>query len=242
MTYVFGTKRLSQPLILQSPDSSEEAAARFSLASHVGQNQDGTWDTTQQTQSCNQRPKKRKAEGPPMPLTWRRDSPRSTALEMNGHVSKSLEDVSDTTDPENDSGRASSPDMVIAPCLRVQKRKADDKDNEDFVPVSADHCTSIQEDNTFGSTAAEHLKRKATTNKTVGFVKYHRSMQEDKPAPYGQPPVWADKRQSLCETLPYYRAYMSGAYMHCQIVRAFMVDKEVGPRDKFEEEIMISRV
>jgi hypothetical protein len=67
-------------------------------------------------------------------------------------------------------------------------------------------------------------------------------MQEDKPSPYGQPPVWADKRQSLCETLPYYKAYMSGAYMHCQVVRAFMVDKEVGPRDKFEEEIMISRV
>jgi hypothetical protein len=138
MTCVFGTKRLSQPLTLQSPDSLEEAATGFSLATHVGQNQDGTWDATQQTQTCNPRPKKRKAEGPPMPPTQRRGPPRLTALQMSAHVLKCLEDVSNTTDPENGGGRASSPDMGIAPRLRVQKRKADDKDHEDYVPVSAD--------------------------------------------------------------------------------------------------------
>ena len=242
MTYVFATKRLSQNLTLQSPDSAEEAATMFSLAPHVGQNQDGTWSFTQQIQSYSQQPKKRKAEGPLIPLTRRRFTPRSTAFQMNEHALDSLEDTSDTTDLENDNDNSSSPEMVIAPRLRIKKRKADEKDNEDFLPVPADHVTSMQEENSFGLAAVGSVKRKITANKTTGFVKYHRSMQEDKPAPCGQPPVWADKRQSLCETLPYYRAYMSGAYMHCQIVRAFMVDREVGPRDKFEEEIMISRV
>jgi len=242
MTYVFSTRRLSQHLTLQSPDSVEEAARGFSLASHVGQNQDGTWTSTQQIRPCGQRPSKRKAEGPPMQLTRRRGPPRSTTLQMNGLVLNPLEDASDTTNLENDNDSSCSPEMGIAPRLRFKRLKADDKDKEDLVPAFADRGAGIQEESTFRSTAMGSLKRKATANKIAGFVKYHRSMQEDKPAPYGQPPVWADKRQSLCETLPYYRAYMSGAYMHCQIVRAFMVDREVGPRDKFEEEIMISRV
>jgi hypothetical protein len=242
MTYVFGTKRLSQPLTLHSPDSSEKAPTGFSLASHVGQNLDGTWTSTQQTQPCNQRPKKRKAEGPPMPLTQRRGPPRSTTLQMNGPVLNPLEHASDATELESDNGRASNTNMVVAQRLQVHKHTASDEDNKDFVSASADQGTSVQEESIIGSTGVGALKRKTPTNRTAGFVKYHRSMQEDKPAPYGQPPVWADKRQSLCETLPYYRAYMSGAYMHCQTVRAFMVDKEVGPRDKFEEEIMISRV
>jgi hypothetical protein len=242
MTYVFGTKRLSQTLTPQSPYSAEVVATVFSLASHVGQNQDGTWTSTQQIQPYSQQPKKRKAEGPLMPLPQRRGPPRSTPLQMNGHALNSLEHANHTAGTKNDDDSPSSPEMVVAPQLRAKKRKADGKDNEDFEPGSANHGIGIQEESNFISTAVGSVKRKATANKAAGFVKYHRSMQDDKPAPYGQPPVWADKRQSLCETLPYYRAYMSGAYMYCQIVRAFMVDKEVGPRDKFEEEIMISRV
>jgi hypothetical protein len=242
MTCVFGTKRQSQPFIFQTPGLSEEEAAGFSLASHVGQSQDGTWTSTQQTQPCDQRPKKRKAEGPPLPLTRRRAPPRTSTLQKNGSISYLLDDTSDTIETEISNGRTSNPDIVVAPRLRVQRCRTDDNDNEDFAPAPADHGIGIQEGNSFDPNPVGSLKRKLGVNKTAGFVKYHRSMQEDKPAPCGQPPVWADKRQSLCETLPYYKAYMSGAYMHLQMVRAFMVDKEVGPRDKFEEEIMISRV
>lgn len=86
-------------------------------------------------------------------------------------------------------------------------------------------------------------KRKATgSKKPTVYVKYHQSVQDDKPTPYGQPPVWADKRQNLCEALPYYKAYMSGAHLHDGMVRAFMVDKEVGIRDKLNDEILIARV
>lgn len=85
-------------------------------------------------------------------------------------------------------------------------------------------------------------KRKFNTFKPGPYVKYHKSAQENKPLPIGSPPVWAEKRQALCESLPYYRAYMSGAYAQNGLARCFMVDKEVGPRDKFTEEIMIARV
>ncbi|OAF58525.1 hypothetical protein VC83_04909 [Pseudogymnoascus destructans] len=73
------------------------------------------------------------------------------------------------------------------------------------------------------------------------YIPYHQSKQENLPAPYGQPPVWASKRQQLCETLPYYRAYMSGGYLHDGLVRAILIDKEVRERDVFDEEVVITR-
>lgn len=73
------------------------------------------------------------------------------------------------------------------------------------------------------------------------YIAYHRSEQEHLPTPYGEPPVWAEKRQQLCEALPYYRAYMSGGYLHDGLVRAFLIDKEVRDRDVFDEEIVITR-
>lgn len=242
MTYVFGTKRLSRPLAFQPPISSGEEVTRFTSASHIGQNQDGTWTSMQHIQSYGQWPKKRKAEEPLMRLTRRRALPQVTALQKIRSVSNLLEDATDTIDAEIDAGKTSSPYAVIAPRPGSQKHKSGDVDNEEFLPTLNGPNIGTQEGNSFAATPMRSLKRKMAPNKPVGSTKYHRSMQEDKPVPCGQPPVWADKRQSLCETLPYYKAYMSGAYMHLQMVRAFMVDKEVGPRDKFEEEIMISRV
>ncbi|KAL3418928.1 hypothetical protein PVAG01_09149 [Phlyctema vagabunda] len=66
-------------------------------------------------------------------------------------------------------------------------------------------------------------------------------VQEGLPEPFGQPPVWADKRQQLCETLPYYRAYQSGSYMTAGKVFGFMMNKFIGRRDRFGNEVIISR-
>jgi len=120
------------------------------------------------------------------------------------------------------------------------KRKANHYDS-DFTPELASQGPS-DEISSSASDITPPKRKKAAMNKKGGYIKYHASVQADKPEPYGEPPVWADKRQSLCETLPYYKAYQSGAYITGGIVRAFMCDKEVGPRDKFDEEIMIARV
>ncbi|KFY37505.1 hypothetical protein V495_07155 [Pseudogymnoascus sp. VKM F-4514 (FW-929)] len=87
----------------------------------------------------------------------------------------------------------------------------------------------------------ETTKRQGRRKAPHTYTPYHKSEQENLPDPYGQPPVWATKRQELCETLPYYRAYMSGGYINNGLVRAFLIDKEVRRRDVFDEEIIITR-
>lgn len=84
-------------------------------------------------------------------------------------------------------------------------------------------------------------RRTASARKKV-HTSDDRNVQQNLPAPYGPPPVWSDRRQGLCETLPYYRAYQSGAYMNDGLVYGFLCDKEVGPTDRFTDEVMIARV
>jgi hypothetical protein len=124
------------------------------------------------------------------------------------------------------------------------KRKLDDFDAGDngFAPASIVDGEKMNEEVITASEPRPPRKRVATAKRPTGYMKYRRPMQDDKPEPFGEPPVWADKRQNLCEALPYYKAYMSGAYLHQGVASAFMVDKEVGPRDKFDEEVIIARV
>jgi hypothetical protein len=85
---------------------------------------------------------------------------------------------------------------------------------------------------------------KATPNrkKAVSQAKSTDNLTLDKPEAFGEPPIWADKRQALCETLPYYRAYQSGAYTSHSLVYGFLYDKEVGARDVFTDQVYIARV
>jgi hypothetical protein len=69
---------------------------------------------------------------------------------------------------------------------------------------------------------------------------YYINAQDGKPEPHGQPPVWGDKRQQICETLPYYNAYQGGAYRSEGVLYGFLTDKEVGPRDQFTDQILIT--
>jgi alkylated DNA repair dioxygenase AlkB len=63
----------------------------------------------------------------------------------------------------------------------------------------------------------------------------------NKPEPSGQPEVWADGRQELCETLHYYRAYQSACYSTGGFVRGFMFDKVAHSRDYMDDNVVISR-
>ncbi|KAF1945619.1 hypothetical protein EJ02DRAFT_431416 [Clathrospora elynae] len=68
-----------------------------------------------------------------------------------------------------------------------------------------------------------------------------RNVGPNKPEPSGQPEVWADGRQELCETLHYYRSYQSGCYSTGGFVRGFMFDKVAHPRDYMDADVIISR-
>jgi hypothetical protein len=51
----------------------------------------------------------------------------------------------------------------------------------------------------------------------------------------------ATDRQSLCETLPYFRAYKSAGYAKDNLARAFMFANNANPRDYTDSSVVISR-
>ncbi|KAF1343985.1 2OG-Fe(II) oxygenase superfamily-domain-containing protein [Delphinella strobiligena] len=63
----------------------------------------------------------------------------------------------------------------------------------------------------------------------------------DKPLPKGRPPIWAADRQSLCETLSYYRSYQGSCYMHGGQVYAMMFDENSHERDYMDSHTIVSR-
>jgi hypothetical protein len=69
----------------------------------------------------------------------------------------------------------------------------------------------------------------------------NRKSASTKPAPHGQPEVWADGRQELCETLHYFRSYQSACYATGGFVRGFMFDKVAHARDYIDSNVVISR-
>lgn len=42
-----------------------------------------------------------------------------------------------------------------------------------------------------------------------------------RPLPIGKPRVWAESRQELCESLPYFRSYQAGIYCHHNVYKPF---------------------
>ena len=129
---------------------------------------------------------------------------------------------------------------------RGKKRSAEEADDE-FSPIhdpeeDPDTMDVLEESiKKTKSTTKRRVPRKGAARKPA-TANYHVNNQLDKPEPYGQPEVWADKRQQLCETLPYYVAYQSGAYTTSGIVMGQLIDMEVDRRDKFDEQIIITSV
>ncbi|KAL1614070.1 hypothetical protein SLS54_010066 [Diplodia seriata] len=64
---------------------------------------------------------------------------------------------------------------------------------------------------------------------------------DEKPPPVGQPEVWADGRQALCESLPYFRAYQGAGYCTGGFAFSFMFDKQGCSRDYMDSDVVIAR-
>lgn len=132
--------------------------------------------------------------------------------------------------------QSSRTSLAIAPRPANQRAKKRNFEDQDFDPVAdATGDTSIEDITSYSHPRARKPKGPRA------YLPYHKPQQDHLPDPYGKPPVWAAKRQQLCETLPYYRAYMSGAYMHDGLVSGSLIDKEVGIRDVFDDEVIITR-
>ncbi|KAI1343572.1 hypothetical protein F5Y15DRAFT_412357 [Xylariaceae sp. FL0016] len=65
-------------------------------------------------------------------------------------------------------------------------------------------------------------------------------IHEGKPEPHGETPVWSDTRSALCDALEYFKAHQGAVYSKDKVAAGFLIDKEVGDRDQFQNQIVIS--
>ena len=126
---------------------------------------------------------------------------------------------------------------------KSRSKKRNSEEDDEFYPIhnAEDGSDTLKTPGEPIRKSKSTGKRKAGIRKVPGAT-YHVNTQLDKPEPHGQPDVWADKRQQLCETLPYYNAYQSGAYYNSGIVYGQLIDKEVDGRDKLDEQVVITSV
>ncbi|KAL2198595.1 hypothetical protein P885DRAFT_33104 [Corynascus similis CBS 632.67] len=63
-----------------------------------------------------------------------------------------------------------------------------------------------------------------------------------RPPAAGKPLVWANTRGSLCEALPYFRAFKGSLHSADLVCQGFLIDQEVDQRDVFGSQVIISSV
>ncbi|KAF7197896.1 hypothetical protein HII31_00768 [Pseudocercospora fuligena] len=69
----------------------------------------------------------------------------------------------------------------------------------------------------------------------------HREPLGLKPKTAGKPEVWADSRQALCETVPYFRMPQSGCHQNDRHVYAFLFDATGHCREYMDSDVVIAR-
>ncbi|KAK3365209.1 hypothetical protein B0T24DRAFT_428302 [Lasiosphaeria ovina] len=67
-------------------------------------------------------------------------------------------------------------------------------------------------------------------------------LSDEKPEPFFPPSVWSKWRGSLCEALPYFKAYKGSLHTNGLVATGFLMDKHADPRDVFEGQVIISSV
>lgn len=54
------------------------------------------------------------------------------------------------------------------------------------------------------------------------------------------PPVWSDKRQALCDALPYFKSHQGAMYTSGLVMKGFLIDGEVSIRDMLTSNVIIT--
>ncbi|KAI5856269.1 hypothetical protein BZA05DRAFT_471384 [Tricharina praecox] len=95
------------------------------------------------------------------------------------------------------------------------------------------------------------IKHKASAVPLAGnphklLKKDNTDISKDVPKPATKPPglrlpdIWCETRQELCEGLPYYRAYQSGAYGHDGVVHGYLLDGCPSEREFMSGKVVMS--
>ncbi|KAF3243314.1 hypothetical protein TWF128_010285 [Orbilia oligospora] len=83
-------------------------------------------------------------------------------------------------------------------------------------------------------------KRKITARKNSKIPQAKTFAAPEKPPAIGQPAVWCDTRQELCESLPSFRSYQGGCYASKGFGRGYLLDGHASERDYMDGSIIIS--
>ncbi|KAF6226736.1 hypothetical protein HO173_012339 [Letharia columbiana] len=124
-----------------------------------------------------------------------------------------------------------------------KKRSAalpDSHDESDLFAPSLCHGTTLKKQRLESSAP----KQRAAPRAKVALD----SDNETRPKPRGQPEVWAEMRQALCESLTYYQAYQSGAYTwgssngSAGYAYGFLLDNDNDDYGYMDEKVVITRL
>ncbi|KAI9795345.1 MAG: hypothetical protein M1835_005958 [Candelina submexicana] len=88
-----------------------------------------------------------------------------------------------------------------------------------------------------GSAISEHRKLDPKLSVAIGSSLFG----TERPDSQGEPIVWAEGRQALCESLPYFRGYQTAGYAYGGQIYGFLLDKECHGRDYMDATVVITR-
>lgn len=108
--------------------------------------------------------------------------------------------------------------------------KASQQENGLPTPENSQAKAHVEE-----ATSADPLLRQLAEKLT------EREPLASKPLPQGQPLVWADSRQALCETVPYFKMPQSGCHQNDRHVYAFLFDSIGHCREYMDSDVIIAR-
>jgi hypothetical protein len=134
---------------------------------------------------------------------------------------------------------------------RVPVRFADE--DEDYsntgVEVSlaghdTDDTTEMSLESTVVAPSSNPKKLRARSSRSTGSIPVTKvdKAKADRPVPVSNPLVWAKGRGSLCEALPYFRAFQGSLHTSNLIAKGFLIDQETDQRDVFSAQVIISSV
>lgn len=105
-------------------------------------------------------------------------------------------------------------------------------------------CTELQSPNS-QQTTKEVFDLIEVDTETLNFSRnltaHMKMTREQKPDPLGQPLVWADSRQALCETVPYFKKPQGGCHQNDRHVYAFLFDGVGHCREYMDNDVIIAR-
>jgi hypothetical protein len=87
------------------------------------------------------------------------------------------------------------------------------------------------------TTTTSHLKKQVNR---LAIVKIKEEPLPPRPPPKGEPLVWADTRQELCEGVPYFRSYQGGIYFRYEVAFGYLLDAFGADRDFIGSHVIIS--